>query len=322
MNVSVIIPTFRRPDDLLRCLEALRQQSKPPAEIVVAVRDIDTKTLDRLATYAKGDLPLEIALVAEASTVASMSAALARTTGDIVAITDDDAAPRPDWIERIVAHFTADPKLGGVGGRDWQPIERWDELKVGRLQWFGRIVGNHHLGTGGARPVEVIKGVNCAFRGNALREIGFDRRMRGAGTVIHWELSLSFSFLRRGWTLIYDPEVAVDHYISKRTDADVNHRGGFHGPSLADAVHNETLSLLEHFGPAQKLAFFLWAGLVGTWEVPGVAQVVRTSLMGRKHVLARFRWAMWGRLEGWKSYRQNDSNPSRPEQSMPVRMPA
>ena len=37
-----------------------------------------------------------------------------RNSGDI----DDDTAPHPDWIVRIVNHFIRDYTLGGLGGRD------------------------------------------------------------------------------------------------------------------------------------------------------------------------------------------------------------
>ena len=37
--------------------------------------------------------------------------------GSIVCFMDDDAAARPDWLERIERHHS-DPTVGGAGGRD------------------------------------------------------------------------------------------------------------------------------------------------------------------------------------------------------------
>ncbi len=120
-----------------------------------------------------------------------MSAGLEVARGDIVAITDDDAAPHPDWLARIEAYFSTHQGLAGVGGRDvvchGEHPEGGAREVVGKVQWFGRVIGNHHLGIGRAREVDELKGVNCAYRHAALRRVGFDERLRGTGAQVHWE---------------------------------------------------------------------------------------------------------------------------------------
>lgn len=44
MNISVLIPTYRRPKDLARCLEALKKQKRVPDEVLVIVRNTDAET--------------------------------------------------------------------------------------------------------------------------------------------------------------------------------------------------------------------------------------------------------------------------------------
>lgn len=279
--VSVLVPTFRRPESLARCLRALVRQTRRANQIVVTVRRDDAATWEALeGLQAELGPALQPVAVEPGPVTAAMNAGLQETIGDLVAITDDDSEPRSDWLVSILRHFQ-DPTVGGVGGRDWQPQERWDEPDVGRLQWFGRIVANHHLGIGPARDVDVLKGVNCCYRGDVLRLIRLDPRMRGRGTVIHWELALSFAFQREGWRLIYDPAVAVDHHVAPRRDGDVNQRGGFERASFIDNVHNETLAVLEHLTPVRRVAFAAWAVLVGTREAPGLAQVPRLGLLER-----------------------------------------
>ena len=56
--------------------------------------------------------------------VAALNAGLDKTQGEIIAITDDDAAPHVDWLERIEARYLADKAIGGVGGRDFLYIYR------------------------------------------------------------------------------------------------------------------------------------------------------------------------------------------------------
>ncbi len=302
-TVSVLVPTWRRPEALARCLRALAAQSVPPGEIVVAVRADDHESGAQLDAFEPSlGVRLVRATPAGPGVVAAMNAALARCSGDIIALTDDDTEPRADWIERLVRAFT-DPRVGGVGGRDWQPLERGDRADVGRVQWFGRVIGNHHLGAGPARAVDVLKGANAAFRAPLLRALGFDTRLEGAGAQMFWELALCLPLRRAGWTLVYDPAIAVEHHIAPRHDDDLRHRGIFVAAPQVQAVHNETLALLEHQRGFARAAFLLWALLVGTRIEPGLVQLPRLVARGDDHAVARWRSTLEGRLRGWRHWR-------------------
>ncbi len=302
--VSVLVPSYRRPDSLARCLAALGAQTQVPNEVIVGVRADDAETMGVVeAAYAAG-LPVRIATTSTPGVVASMQAALDAATGDVIALTDDDARPFPTWIAGLLAHFTSATDVGGVGGRDWQPHERWDERRVGVVQWFGRVVGNHHLGAGPARTVDVLKGANCSFRAPLLRAVGFDDRLLGAGAQMYWELGVCLPLRRAGWRLIYDPAVAVDHDVAPRHGDDHLHRGVFAAPPLREAVHNETLELLDARGFLSRWVFMSWALLVGTPEGPGLVQLVRRALRGDSTATARWRAALAGRLAGWATARR------------------
>ncbi len=287
MNISVLIPTYCRVKDLENCLEALKKQSRPPDQIVVTVRDTDTQTQEFLERYDRGTLPLESADVRERGVVAAMNTGLLQVTGDALALIDDDTTPWEDWLGRIEAHFEADAKLGGVGGRDWHPTERWDNSDVGRIQWFGRVVGNHHVGSGPAREVDLLKGANCAYRTAPMREIGFDTRLRGSGAQVHWELSLGFAMKKRGWKLVYDPLISLDHHVGERFDNDQLHRNGYNAQALENAVYNETIILLENFTPLQRAAFLTWSAIMGTKGEPGLLQMGRLLLRRDKTAFSR-----------------------------------
>ena len=287
MSITVIVPTYRRPADLCRCLEALKAQKRPADQVVVTVREDDSETNTFLCSYHAGLLPLQIVTLTVPGVIAAMSAGLAQATGDIVALTDDDTAPYPDWLARIEAHFAADPKVGGVGGRDWQANDHRSRKVIGKIQWHGRVIGNHHLGVGAAREVDVLKGANCAYRAVPLKQIGFETRLRGEGAQVHWELALGLSMRRAGWKLIYDPVAAMDHFPAQRFDEDANHRGIFSALGLTNSVHNETLILLTHLPPIRRAAYLLWALLVGTWADPGLLQAPRLLARRDKNVWQR-----------------------------------
>jgi cellulose synthase/poly-beta-1,6-N-acetylglucosamine synthase-like glycosyltransferase len=307
LTISVVIPSYCRPKDLARCLDALKKQKRPADEVLVVVRDTDTETWQFIQTLNPEFLPLRTATVSVSGVVAAMNIGMDAASGEIVAFTDDDATPHIDWLERMETHFLSDSNIGGVGGRDWvyhgTQLEGGERSVVGQVQWFGRVIGEHHLGVGEAREVDVLKGVNMSFRRSAIGQMHFDSRMRGTGAQVHFELAFSLALKRAGWKLIYDPKVAVDHFPAQRFDED--QRNSFNDIALLNAVHNETLVLLENLPSTRRTAFVFWATLVGTRDAPGFLQWLRFlpqegTLAGQK-LLASLR----GRWQAWETWQQS-----------------
>ena len=305
MTITIVVPTYCRPNDLIRCLDALKTQTRPADEVLVVVRDTDFETETLLKTLIPGPFPLRSVTVSIPGQVAALNAGLAAAQGDIIAITDDDAIPSADWLERIETHFLSDEHVGGVGGRDWvyhgQQLEDGKQEVVGRVQWFGRVTGNHHLGVGVPREVDILKGVNMSYRRSAIKGRRFDERLRGIGAQVHNDMAFSLALRRAGWKLIYDPKVAVNHYPAQRFDEDQRNR--FNDIALINAVHNETLVLLENLPSTRRTAFVIWATFVGTRDAPGFFQWLRFlpkegTLAGQKLVASlRGRWQAW---ETWQ----------------------
>lgn len=304
MNITVVIPTYRRPEDLERCLEALKKQTRSADEVLVVVRDTDAETLSFLNTFNVISFLLCIVTVKVPGVIAAMNAGLGVAQGDIIAFTDDDAAPHADWLEKIEAYFLEDRTIGGVGGRD-QMYEDGQLFKgaketVGKIQWFGRIIGNHHLGIGKPREVDVLKGVNMSFRSSAISLLSFDTRMLGTGAQVHFEVAFCTKLKKLGWKLIYDPEILVDHYRAERFDEDK--RQQFNALALTNMVHNETLTLLEYLSTPQRFAFLVWAVLMGTSGSPGLLQWLRflpsQGVFSGQKLLSSLR----GRWQGYQTW--------------------
>ncbi|MBF2004727.1 MAG: glycosyltransferase family 2 protein [Chlorogloeopsis fritschii C42_A2020_084] len=306
--ISVIIPTYLRPKDLTRCLEALKQQTRPADEVLVVVRDSDNETWALFQESNFDPLPIKTVTVEVPGVVAALNAALDVATGDIITVTDDDAAPHTDWLKRIETYYLSDERLGGVGGRDWvywenKLLDHDDTETVGQVQWFGRVIGNHHRGVGKAREVDILKGVNMSYRRSAIAEIGFDERMWGTGAQVNFEMALCLTLKRKGWKLVYDPAIAVDHYPAKRFDEDKRDR--LNEVALVNAVHNETLVLLENLPPVRRVVFMLWAVLVGTQESLGLIQWLR--FFPKEGKLAQRKWlaSLRGRWQGLRTWQQS-----------------
>jgi len=277
MRVSVVIPTYRRPEALRRCLDALERQSRAPDEIIVVARREDTASQECVSGRRQPIrfVPIDVPF-GRPGFVAALNAGVDASRGEIVCLTDDDAEPQPDWIVRILATFDSDPSIGGVGGRDWvyhgNRLEGGEATTVGTVSWWGRVIGRHHLGVGDPRDVAVLKGVNLSVRGELIRRIRFDARLRGGTTEHHSELGLCLSLLRMGFRIVYDPAIAVDHRPQPRLDE----AREFSPRQVRDAAYNETLALLEHLTRGGRLAHLLWTTSIGTRTTPGFAQAARS----------------------------------------------
>ncbi len=279
MKITVIIPTYRRPVDLRRAIAALKLQTRPAEEIIIGTRDSDSETSNFLAEQR--DPAISSSTVSEPGVIASMQAAVTRSTGDVVCLLDDDAEPAPDWLARIDERFTSNASLGALGGRDLlldHPDMRATEpltTRVGIITWYGRILGNHHRGDGTFRTVDCFKGCNAAIRGDLIREIGFEPRLRGHGAQVHWELALALDVARSGFDVGYDPAITVRHHIAERHDSDLTHRGVFSEVGLYDMVYNEHLVIRTRRSCIPSTAHLLWSFAVGWLEAPGLIQYLR-----------------------------------------------
>jgi hypothetical protein len=313
MRLSVLIPTYKRPEDLTRCLEALSRQQRAADEIVITVRDEDTVTRPSLTRWNEV-LPIKVVEVVLPGVVHALNQGLERCTGEVVAITDDDSAAHPDWLARIERHFEEDPKLGGLGGRD--AIHEDGRFLppsvpvVGRLYPYGRMVGNHHLGIGPVRVVEHLKGVNMSWRRKAIGDLRFDESLRGKGAQVYFELAFSLSIAAACWRLKYDPAVLVDHFPAKRYGID--QRGKVHLAAVEDTSHNYYWAIC-HCLPAgpRRWAALAWERLLGTGNRPGWIRMILFLVRGNTAGVERYRSAQSGRNAAIRTHRQHAATPGR-----------
>lgn len=308
-DVSVLLPSAYRPDTLRRCLQALAYQSVAPREVVVVLRADDNASwavVNDTRWEGLGLLPVQASGV---GVVGAMNVGLALISGRITAITDDDARPRTDWIARISAAYE-DPTILGYGGKDVLPAQDTPlAAEVGVLRPWGRWIGNHSNGSGSARPVAALKGVNSSYKTTVLKEHAFDTRLRGDGAQVHWELSLGLTLSRRSSDCLrYDPDLVVDHDEAPRHDGHRYDRPATALKAISDASHNETLVLVEDSiaagKPIQALVRIAYSTLVGTRNSPGVAQALRflptlgLSSFGRLGAALAGKWSALAALCG------------------------
>ena len=306
MKLTVAIPSYRRPLELRRALEAMSKQDRQADEVMVVARHDDTRTHD-VAREFSAILPINLQLVEGSGVVVAMSKAMDAATGDLIAYIDDDAVPHPDWAGRIVRTFEAEPDLVGLGGRDHIFVDGiWldgEAREVGIVHWYGRVVGGHHLGVGSRRDVDCLKGVNMSFRREAIGKLRMDGRLRGAGAQWHFELMFCLELRAQGKRLAYDPSIVVDHILAQRHDED--QRANFNALAFENQIHNLTLALLEHLRPAGKAIFLSDALLMGVLN--GYCGLLKGLYywpkFGPREAWQRTAASARGVREAWKTWR-------------------
>lgn len=214
-TVSVVLRTYtaQRWELLLRAIDAVRNQSVPVTQIVLVV----DHNPDLLA-QACATLP-DVHVVENHEPQGSAGAwnsGVAAATGAIVAFTDDDAIPDPDWIEQLLHGYTSD-QIAGVGGTI-EPL--WEG---GRPAWFPSefdwVVGCTYRGmpTHDA-PIRNLIGCNMSFRRSILEAVGPFRAGIGhvAGKPVggdETELSIRIRQQFPHLTLLQRPAARVRHHV-------------------------------------------------------------------------------------------------------------
>ena len=103
MSFSVLICTYNRHELLRKALHAIIKETVEEPDQVVIVNGGDKRTDQVVQAFV--DTPgVEVKLVktANKNLAASRNVGLAHCTGDIIAMTDDDAQVFPDWVSPMI----------------------------------------------------------------------------------------------------------------------------------------------------------------------------------------------------------------------------
>jgi hypothetical protein len=95
----------------------------------------------------------------------------------------------------------------------------------------------------------------------------------------------------------------VDHYLAERKSG--GQRELETPVEVYTRVYNETLILLEHLSRARRIAFLAYGLTIGTRRAPGMLQLVRAALVGRRADRAYRRAAFRGRSDAWRDFRRS-----------------
>lgn len=125
LEISVAVPTYRRPDLLAKCLASLADQDLERTEYEVIVVDDGSgpETLEVLKAAAVGWPEMRwISMSSNRGPAAARNRAIAEASGRIVLFMDDDIVAPPSLVRtHLEMHKRGDELLGVVGLVRWHP---------------------------------------------------------------------------------------------------------------------------------------------------------------------------------------------------------
>lgn len=314
LRCSVVVPTYRRHDLLRRCLTALTAQRLSAAdyEVVVAddANDPSTRALvEAMATESNRSFRYVGVVGPAHGPAAARNRGWRAARGAVVAFTDDDTIPDPDWLAEGIASLR---DLDAAWGRIVVPL--------------GDAPTDYERDAAGLADAGFVT-ANCFCTRDALEHLGgFDDRYRAAWRE---DSDLFFRLLERGMRVEHAPAAVVTHPVRParwgvsvrqqrksmydallwREHRDLCER--YVHPARPTAYYPIVLALGTGIGAAaagrrtaSAAAFALWGGLTarfaarrlrGTSHAPAhVTEMIATSMVIPP--LSVF-WRLWGAVE-------------------------
>lgn len=199
--ISVVVPTYRRPELLRQCLIALQSQTLAPDryEIIVVDDGLDGATQREVESWMKpaGGPAIRYLTTpaAQSGPAAARNIGWRAASGEIIAFTDDDCRPSRQWLAAGRAAF-ADPQLSGAWGRIIVPLSE-DPT-------------DHERNTAGLERAPCAT-ANCFYRKQALALVGgFDEQFTAAWSE---DSDLQFALLEQKQKLVAAPDAVVVHPV-------------------------------------------------------------------------------------------------------------
>jgi glycosyltransferase involved in cell wall biosynthesis len=213
MDISLIICTRDRCQKLARCLHFINEITFEGSwELMI----IDNGSIDPTAATVEAfrkEFRGEMTYYYEPKSGLgnAHNTGLAVTTGKILAFTDDDCYPSPDFLSKLWLIFESDQSLGYVTGRivlhDPQDIPTAVNESMAPLTFPARSFV----------PIGSVQGANMAFRRQTLLDIGGFDPLFGPGALFNAEdIDAAGRASAAGWKGRYCPEVVVRHHHGRK----------------------------------------------------------------------------------------------------------
>lgn len=283
-SVSIVIPTYSRPEQLAVCLQCLAGLDYPRDRFeVIVVDDGGEVPLGPVVAPFRSKLTLSLIRQSNAGPAAARNAGAKGARGEYLAFTDDDCLPHPHWLQEMVRALAGSGETM-VGGTT---VNAAPTVYAMTSQLIVDVVYRHYNADPGL--ARFVASNNMALPTREFWEVGgFDPAFRTAE-----DRDLCDRWLHCGKRIVYVPAARVSHV--RRMNAGAFCRQHFeYGRGAArfmqrQAERNSGRMLVEsrlHW----DLRKWLWSPLQ---DVPArqVVPVAALLLLWQATNLAGFLWA-------------------------------
>ena len=190
-EITAVIPTYQRPDQLLKALAQIESCNPRPGQIIVHIDGNDSVT--EAAIHGSAFASIEILRSPQqVGPGGGRNRAIAAAKYEIVASFDDDSYPLdPDYFDRLLHLFAAFPTAAVIGAGIYHQAEPIAEAEA-TAQWVADFVG-----------------CGCAYRRSAFLQTAGYVQLAVAYDMEEIDLSLRLHDL--GWQILRSPWLRVFH---------------------------------------------------------------------------------------------------------------
>jgi len=223
-RVSVVVCAYNAERTMDACLASLRTLNYPDYEVIVVNDGSKDRTLaiteEHKARYDADPNGPRLVIIDQENKGLSVArnVGAAAATGEIVAYTDSDCVPDPDWLAFLVYKFVRSGFVA-VGGPNFPPPEPHLVPAAVAVSPGGptHVLLNDEV-------AEHIPGCNMAFTKKALEDIGgFEPVFAAAGD----DVDLCWRLQNRGYAIGFSPAATVWHYRRNTVKAYLKQQMGY-----------------------------------------------------------------------------------------------
>ncbi|HVU73319.1 MAG TPA: glycosyltransferase [Mycobacteriales bacterium] len=212
--ISVLVPTYRRPELLRMCVTSLVAQRVPAGTVeIVVVDDASGDETTAVLGELQAQVPGLIALTQHENRgpAAARNAAVAASSGSLLLFVDDDVVAHEDLVATHLAlHADGDEKAGVVGLVEWLPtlditrFMRWLDTTDLQFSFHTRLRAGPL-----PHPADAFYTCNLSMQ-RTMFDIagGFDERFPYPA---YEDIELALRLAQHGFVLSYRPEALAWH---------------------------------------------------------------------------------------------------------------
>lgn len=210
--ISVVIPTYNRKNDLIKCLGAIQNIDYPYKNFEVII--IDDGSMDRteefMKSFVKKQKNIKYFKQKNSGPAKARNLGIKKSRGEIVFFVDDDVLVPKDLIKKSLIWYKSE-KVGGVGGLVLPKKLSWPDLYyIARyLDEYINLIKLDNSDTKGGGIATAL----CSYRRKVLRALeGFNESFPLAAGE---DIELTHRALENGWIIIKDPSIIGEHLRSE-----------------------------------------------------------------------------------------------------------